>query len=128
MHTSLEPVGSEFEWLGSSAITEVTSTGSGLRIVLAAPVDVDRYVEFHFSDVRAFQAMDEGDMLEYWRAALPGRYALYRVTAGGWCSRVTGHYLNVTSTLDHMHEWLVVSSDVCASAISAQAPHMREFG
>ncbi|WP_426701178.1 hypothetical protein ACPPVV_17695 [Rhodanobacter sp. Col0626] len=128
MHTSLEPAGPEFEWLGSSAIIEVSSTASGLRIVLAAPVDIDRYVEFHFSDPRAFQAMDEGDMLGFWEPALPGRYALYRVTSGGWRERSVGHYLNVTSTLGNMHEWLVVSSDLCVSVISSDAPNLREFG
>jgi hypothetical protein len=128
MHTSLEPAGPEFEWLSSSSITEVSSTSSGLRIVLAAPVDIDSYVEFHFSDPRAFQAMDEGDMLAYWHLALPGRYALYRVTAGGWRERSVGHYLNVTSALDNLHEWLVVSSDLCISVISSVAPHAREFG
>ena len=128
MHTVLEPKGPEFEWLGSSAITELSSTASGLRIVLAAPVDIDRYVEFHFSYARAFQAMDEGDMLGYWEPALPGRYALYRVTSGGWREHAEGHYLNVTSTLDNLQEWLVISSDLCVSVVSSDEPHVREFG
>lgn len=111
-----------------SAVTEVTNTLSGLRVVLAAPAGIDRYVEFHFTNPRAFQAMDEGDMLEYWQSPLPIGYVLYRVTNGGWRERASGHYLSVTSALANVQEWLIVSADLCVSVMSSEAPNMREFG
>jgi hypothetical protein len=128
MQTSLEPVGPKYRWLRGSAVTEVTSTLSGLRVVLAGPADIDRYVEFHFANPRAFQVMDEGDMLAYWQASGQLDHALYRVAAGGWCERMADHYLNVTASLTNVHEWLIVSSDLCVSVIAAEPPHMREFG
>jgi hypothetical protein len=96
--------------------------------VLAAPADIERYVELYFAGPRAFQVMDEGDMLVYWQPPRQLDHALYRVAAGGWCERTAGHYLNVTASLPNVHEWLVVSSDLCVSVIAAEPPHMREFG
>src|SRR5690348_11703009 len=112
MQTSLEPVGPKYRWLRGSAVTEVTSTLSGLRVVLAAPADIDHHVELDFANPRAFQVMDEGDMLAYWQPPRHLNHALYRVVAGGWCERAAGHYLNVTASLTNIHEWLVVSSDL----------------
>jgi hypothetical protein len=128
MQTLLEPVGPEIDWHGGSDVIEITSTSSGLRIVMAAPEGVDRYLELHFPFVRAFQAMDEGDMLEYWQSPLTSNHALYKVTSGGWRDRVSGQYLHVTAALDTMQEWLVVSECLCVSVISAYVPHIREFG
>ena len=128
MQTLLEPVGPEIEWLGGSDVTEITSSNSGLRIVLAAPEGVDRYLEIHFPFVRAFQAMDEGDMLSYWHSPLTTKHAIYGVKSGGWRDRVSGDYLHVTSALDSMQEWLIVSECLCVSVVSAYAPHFREFG
>jgi hypothetical protein len=55
MQTSLEPLGPRFDWLRGSAVTEITSTPSGLRVVLAAAVGIGRYIEFQFTHPRAFQ-------------------------------------------------------------------------
>jgi hypothetical protein len=113
--------------LGSD-ITEVTSTHSGLRIVLAAPEGVDRYLEIHFPFVRAFQVMDEGDMLEYWQRPLTTGHALYKVISGGWRERAAGQFLRVTCSLDTMQERLIVSECLCVSVISMHVPNLREFG
>lgn len=128
MRTLLEPVGSELEWHRGSDIAEIHSTNSGLRIVVAAPEGVDRYLEIHFVFARAFQVMDEGDMLGYWQTPLTTGHALYKVTSGGWRERAAGQFLHVTASLDAMQEWLVVSECLCVSVISAHAPHVREFG
>lgn len=117
MKAILDPIGTEVEWSNDSAVTEIVNTHSGLRIVLAAPVEVDRYVEIHFPHVHAFQVMDEGDMLEYWMPPLPERFIAYKVISGGWRERVDGHLLNVTSALDHMQEWLIVSADLCITCL-----------
>ncbi|MFY2763695.1 hypothetical protein [Arenimonas sp. MALMAid1274] len=128
MHTLLEPVGPEIHWRGGSDVTEITNTSSGLRIVVAAPEGVDRYLEVHFPFVRAFQAMDEGDMLEYWQSPLTTGHVVYKVISGGWLDRVSGDFLHVTSSLETMQEWLIVSESLCVSALSAYVPHVREFG
>lgn len=128
MKASLVPIGEEHDWFRVSAVTEITSLPSGFRVVVAAPPEVDRFVEFHFPFVRAFQAMDEGDMLEFWSPPLPGRFLLYRVDAGGWLERVKGDFLQVTATIDAIREWLIVSSDVCVSVLSAYEPSVREYG
>jgi len=128
MKTLLEPVGYEIEWHGGSDVTEITNTSSGLRIVVAAPKGIDRYLEIHFPFVRAFQVMDEGDMLEYWQTPLTTGNALYKVASGGWRERAAGQFLHVTASLDAMQEWLVVSEGLCVSVISAYVPHVREFG
>ncbi|MBB5866352.1 hypothetical protein [Xanthomonas sp. 3058] len=127
MQTLLESVGKEIEWYDGSDVSEITNTSSGLRVVLSAPVGIDRYAEVHFSFARAFQVMDEGDMLEYWHAPLKSKHFLYRVVSGGWRDRAAGHYLHVTSALDQMQEWLIVSECLCVSVISAQPPHVREY-
>ncbi|WP_416203533.1 hypothetical protein [Xanthomonas euvesicatoria] len=128
MQTFLEPVGSEVQWHEGADVTEIISTSSGLRIVVAAPAGVDRHLEIHFPFVRAFQAMDEGDMLEYWESPLTTGHVLYKVIAGGWRDRTAGHFLHVTASLDSMQEWLIVSECLCVSVLSAYVPHLREFG
>ncbi|MFO3707325.1 hypothetical protein ACI6Q5_20690 [Xanthomonas codiaei] len=105
MQTLLKPVGSEIEWQVGPDVTEISNTSSGLRIVLAAQKSIDRYHEIHFLFVRAFQVMDEGDMLEYWQNPLTTGHVLYKVASGGW-----------------------VSECLCVSVISAYVPHVREFG
>jgi hypothetical protein len=128
MQTLLQPVGSEIEWHGGSDVTEIINTNSGLRIVVAGPEGVDRYLEIHFPFVRAFQVMDEGDMLEYWQPPLTTGHVIYKVISGGWRDRSAGQFLHVTNSLDAMHEWLIVSECLCVSVISAYVPHAREFG
>ena len=109
-------------------MTEITSLPSGLRIIVAAPDEMGRFVEIHFSYVRAFQAMDEGDMLIFWNPPLPGRFLVYRVESGGWLARVSSHFLQVTAAIGTVQEWLVVSSDVCVSVLSDHEPYVREYG
>ncbi|AOY68036.1 hypothetical protein LN565_11245 [Xanthomonas euvesicatoria pv. euvesicatoria] len=128
MQTFLEPVGSEVQWHEGADVSEIISTSSGLRIVVAAPAGVDRHLEIHFPFVRAFQVMDEGDMLEYWESPLTTGHLLYKVISGGWRDRTAGHFLHVTASLDSMQEWLIVSECLCVSVLSAYVPHLREFG
>jgi hypothetical protein len=128
MKAVLEPIGTQIEWFKGAAVTEIANTDSGLRIVLASPLGIDRYVEVHFPYVRAFQVMDQGDMAGYWGPALPGNHVLYKVDSGGWRERVAGHFLRVTSAMDKMTEWLVVSDDLCVTVMSTYEPHVREFG
>ncbi|MCC8627474.1 hypothetical protein [Xanthomonas vesicatoria] len=128
MQTLLKPVGSEIEWQVGSDVTEISNTSSGLRIVLAAQKSIDRYLEIHFPFVRAFQVMDEGDMLEYWQNPLTTGHVLYKVASGGWRERAAGQFLHVTASLTTMQEWLIVSECLCVSVISAYVPHVREFG
>jgi hypothetical protein len=128
MKTLLQPIGPEIKWHKGSDITEISQSASGLRVVLASPEGEERYVEFHFPFVRAFQVMDEGDMLEFWQNPVAAGHALYKVVSGGWRDRVEGQFLHVTSALDNMIEWLIVSECLCVSVISPYVPHAREFG
>ena len=104
MQTLLEPIGYQLDWHGGSDVVKMTSTNSGLLIVMAALQGIYRYLEIHFPFVRAFQVMDEGDTLKYSKTPLKSNHALYKVTTGGWRDRVTSQYPNVTAALDTMHE------------------------
>ena len=127
MQTYLEPIAPKVDWHGPSFVTEVVCTGSGLRIVAAASQGVGRFVEIHFPFVRAFQVMDEGDMLAFWEAPRSKSHMIYKVISGGWRARVAGQFLHVTAALDNMYEWLIVSDSLCVSVISAFMPHIREY-
>ena len=126
MQTLLEPIGYESEWHGVSDVAVMTSTSSGLRIVVAALQGICRYLDIHFPSVRAFQVMDEGDTFWYWQTLPKSNRTLYKFTVGGCRDRVSGQYANVTATLDTMHEWLVVSECLCVAVVPAYAPQVRE--
>ena len=127
MQTPLEPIGYEFDWHGGSGVVEMTSTSSGLRIVVAELQGIYRYLEIHFPFVHAFQVMKEGDTLKYWQTRLKSNRTLYKVTAGGWCDRVSGQYSNATAVLDIMHQWLGVSECLRVSEVPAYAPQVLGF-
>lgn len=129
MKTITESVGTEIDWFGGSTVAEVTNSKTGLRIVLQAAGHNGPYAEVHFPFVRAFQVMDEGDMVGLVDASLSNRHVAFKVLAGGWKDTVSGHYLTVSSAIAEFHEWLVVS-DVgqMVSVISYYTPHVREYG
>ena len=127
MQTPLEPIGYEFDWQGGSGVVDMTRTSSGLSIVVAELQGIYRYLDIHFPFVHAFQVMKEGDTLKYWQTPLKSNRTLYKVTAGGWCDRVSGQYSNATAVLDIMHEWLDVSDCLRVSEVPAYAPQVLGF-
>jgi hypothetical protein len=130
MDTVLEPVGEALSWYPGSATIEVANTISGLRVVVAAGGEKDRFLEVHVPFAKAFQVLDDSDMLEYWGPGKPlGTHSVFRVKSGGWVDRVSGNYFHVTSAIPELREWLVVS-DVgpCVTLISFYEPTLREYG
>jgi hypothetical protein len=130
MDTVLKPVGEPLSWYPGSATIEVANTISGLRVVVAAGGEKDRFLEVHVPYARAFQVLDDSDMLEYWGPGQPlGTHSVYRVMAGGWVDRTAGSYFHVTSTIEEMREWLVVSdAGPCVTFVSVYEPALREYG
>ena len=129
MKTTTESVGIEIDWFSGSTVAEVTNSETGLRIVLQAPGRNGPYAEVHFPFARAFQVMDEGDMVGLIDASLSNRHVVYKVLAGGWKDMVSGQYLTVSSAVSEFHEWLVVSDiGQMVSVISYYTPHVREYG
>ena len=130
MKLVLVPIGDPLTWYDGSDTLEIVDSGSGLRVVLAAPRGIDRFAEIHFPFARAFQVLDEGDMLKYWEeSGSLGCHAVFQVTSGGWLERASSNYFDITSGLENMREWLI-APDVgrCVTVISAYTPHIREFG
>ena len=128
MKAILAPHGNPVAWFRGASAIEITNSLSGLRIVVAAPNGEDQYLEVHFPYARAFQAMDEGDMLGYWEPGSTGSHLVFEVLSGGWLERAGPHYLHVTAAVGNTREWLVVSDDLCVSVISSYEPHVREYG
>jgi len=129
MKTLTEPVGIEIDWFDGSTIAEITNSETGLRIVLQAAGGAGPYAEVHFPFVRAFQAMDEGDMVGLIDTSLSNRHGAFRVLEGGWKDAVSNQYLKVSSAVSEFHEWLVVSDiGQMVSVISYYAPHVRQYG
>jgi hypothetical protein len=129
MQTILEPVGNKLTWYSGSATTEIISSNSGLRVVISSAVGTKLNVEIHFPYAKAFQVLDDGDMLEYWDKHRPlKQHVVYRVLSGGWLDRSRGHYFHVTSANEDMYEWLIVSdAGPCVTVISTYRPHIREY-
>ena len=129
MKTLTEPFGTEIDWFEGSTVAEISNSETGLRIVLVAAGGRGPYAEVHFPFVRAFQAMDEGDMVGLIDASLSGRHVVFRVLAGGWKDAVSDRYLMTSSGVPEFQEWLVVS-DVgeMVSVISFYEPHVRQYG
>ena len=129
MKTLTDPVGIEVDWFDGSTIAEIANSVTGLRIVLQAAGGNGPYAEVHFPFVRAFQAMDEGDMVGLIDASLSHRHVVYKVLAGGWRDAVSDKYLFVSVAIPEFHEWLVVSDiGQMVSVISYYTPHVREYG
>ena len=129
MKTITESVGIEIDWFSGSTVAEVTNSETGLWIVLQAAGRDGPYAEVHFPFARAFQVMDEGDMVGLIDASRSNRHVAFKVLAGGWKDMVSGQYLSVSGAVSEFHEWLVVS-DVgqMVSVISYYTPHVREYG
>jgi len=123
LHT--KPIGSEISWFPGCDIVEISNSVSGLRVVVAATRDSDRFAEIHFESARAFQVLEEGDLLGYWDPPLTAKYLVYKVEAGGWRERVADHFLQ--STAPSMPEWLIVTECLCVNVLSACTPHIREY-
>jgi len=123
-----EPQGPEIEWFRATEITEINYSLSGLRIVVAAAMDDDRFCEVHFAWPQAFQAIPESDMLSYWREPLGSGRFLYKVSSGGWVQRTEEHYFQVLSVPEPPSEWLVVAdSGLVVTVLSADPPHLRTY-
>lgn len=127
MQTALEPIGTKVDWLGDSEISEILCTHSGLRIVVAALGDVRQYMEIHFLNFFAFQAMEEHDMPNFSQPPDSYGHVLFQVTGDGWRARVKEHYLQVSSSYQGQ-EWLIVSGWLCVSVLSDAKPNVRVFG
>ncbi len=129
MNLVTEPASEIVEWFSGSTVVEISHGLSGLRIVIAAPIDDDRFCEIHFPYPRAFQAIPESDMLSYWDQPLGSGRFLYRVSRGGWIERTSDHYFQVISSDINVSEWLVVTdTGLCVTILSSHAPHVREYG
>jgi len=130
MYTTLQAIGSPLSWYDGSATTEITNSLSGLRLIVAAGGDDDRFVEVHFPYAKAFQVLDDSDMLEYWHKERPlGKHILFQVLSGGWVQRTEGHYFQVTSSHQGMREWLLVTdAGPCVTIVSTYEPFVRHYG
>lgn len=129
MKTLTEPVGIEIDWFDGSTIAEITNSKTGLRIVLQAAGGGGHFAELHFPFARAFQAMDEGDMVGLIDASLSARHIVFRVLAGGWKDAVSDRFLMTSSGVSEFQEWLVVSDiGQMVSVISYYEPHVRQYG
>ena len=124
MKLATTPIGGELSWLPVDII-EVSNTLSGLRIVAEGSRGTDRFAEVHFAGARAFQALDEGDLMGYCDPPLRSKYLVYRIDAGGWRERVGDHFLHCTDA--KMPEWLIVTECLCVNVLSGCTPHIREF-
>jgi hypothetical protein len=129
MKTLTEPVGAEIDWFDGSTVAEVANSNTGLRIVVQAAGGYGPYAEVHFPFVRAYQAMDEGDMVGLIDAELSPKHIVFRVLAGGWKDAVSDRFLMTSSGASEFREWLVVS-DIgdMVSVISYYDPHVRQYG
>ena len=125
MKLATTPIGSEISWFPGCDIIEISHTVSGLRIVVAAARGTERFAEIHFEGARAFQVLDEGDLLGYWDPPLTAKYLVYRVDSGGWRERVQHHFLQ--SAPEKMPEWLIVTECLCVNVLSGCTPHIREY-
>ena len=129
METTLESM-TTCHWWQQAFISELSYSTNGLRVVVSRNGHPGTFIEFFFDCPRAFQVMDEGDMLEYWGTPLNGS-VLYRVAQGGWVMRTEGHYLQTTNAVmgsgTPYQEWLFVTNELCASVISPISPLVREF-
>ena len=130
MDTILEPVGEPLAWYPGSSTVEVINTFSGLRVVVAAGGEQDGFLEVHVPFAKAFQVLDDSDMLEYWSPGRPlGTHSVYRVVSGGWIDRAAGNYFHVTSAIPELREWLVVSdAGPCVTLVSVYEPALRQYG
>ena len=106
----------------------MVSTATGLRVVVASTEEFDSYVEFHFRQAHAFQALHERDMMSYWQEPLPTSHMLFRVLGGGWLERTSPDYFQVANSLNS-NEWLIVSdTGPCVTVIADKEPAVREYG
>jgi len=125
-----EPIGAFCHWSAGAEIVEIAYSRHGLRLLIGRAQESEAFVEVFFQYPRAFQVMDEGDMLAFWHeGGLEQGYFVFKVLEGGWASRVADNFLQTTLAvgIPPYEEWLIATSMLCASVISPQTPLVRLF-
>jgi hypothetical protein len=128
MHTA--PIDSLCLWSKQAEISEILYSVYGLRIVISRMEDTESFMDVFFQYPRAFQVMDEGDMLAFWRECqYESGHLIFRELDGGWVSRVEGSFFQTTMAvgMPPYEEYLIATPMLCVSIISPAAPLLRVF-
>lgn len=127
MKVIAEPMGPEYEWGNDSEITEVQYKLGSLSVFVDAPDQYKKRIEIRFKDVRAYQVLDEGDLIVFWENGLGGKKSLaFTILEGGWHERMPPGIMSVTNAVGSFTEYLVTSINDCVCVVCSEPPEMIE--
>jgi|SRR5882672_5114541 len=110
----------------ASTGTEVIAVGFDIRVLRVTvefrPTRDWVYIDFSFP--RGFRVLDEGDLVEYWRAPHAQESFLFEVESGGWLDLEAQRSGFVSTQRKDVTEYLVAGEEACVSVLAIERPHV----
>ena len=112
-----------------SDISSITDTKDGLTIIIDTIDEHGRQknLKVHFSYVRGFRYLDEGDLIYYWESEkFRSPFHVYEIISGGWCNGevIQPGILSVSEAIK-LREWFVTTTNGCVNVISNSPPTVQ---